>query len=153
MGTRSHNRHTHRNTQSEKFPVTQSAISKLNLSCWVDQQIPNRRQTLRSGDDLQPLPYINHPALISSTPSLPPPLTLISICFLSPPRPPPLRPVLSSSPPISLSSTPASPRQFQISAKATARRLDAYCCHRNRPSALDYNVTLSPCQGYNVCSL
>lgn len=105
----------------------------------MDQQIPNRRQTLRSGDDLQPLPYISLPLLIS----LPPLLTLISIGFLSPPPPPPPCPVLSSSLPISLSSVPASSRQFQISAKAAARRLDAYCCHRNLPSALDYNVTLS----------
>lgn len=74
-----------------------------------------------------------------------------SLCPISPPPPPPPCPALSSSFPISLSSTPASSRQFQISAKATARRLDAYCCYRNRPSALDYNVTLSPCQGSNVC--
>ena len=72
--------------------------------------------------------------------------SLSSLCLLL------LHPVLSSSFPISLSSIPASSRQFQISAKAVARRLDAYCCHRNRPSALDYNVTLSPRQGYNVCS-
>lgn len=73
-------------------------------------------------------------------------LPLFSLYLISP-----ACPVLSSSFPISLSSTPASSRQFQISVKAAARRLDAYCCYRNRPSVLDYNVTLSPRQGYNVC--
>lgn len=118
-----------------------------------------RRQTLRSGDDLQPLPSINLPSFITLNPPPPHPhpylnlLPLYSLCPISPPpRPPPPCPVLSSSFPISLSSIPASSRQFQISAKAAVRRLDAYCCYRNRPSALDYNVTLSPRQGYNVCS-
>lgn len=61
-------------------------------------------------------------------------------------------PVLSSSFPISLSSIPASSCQFLISPKAAARRLDAYCCYRNRPCALDHNVTLSPRQGSYACS-
>lgn len=64
----------------------------------------------------------------------------------------PTCPALSSSLQISPSSVPATSRQFQISAKAAARRLDAYCCYRNRPSAPDHNVTLSPRQDYNVCS-
>lgn len=81
--------------------------------------------------------HLPHPYL-----DLPPPMAL-SLLLL-------LHPVLSSSYPISLSSIPVSSRQFQISAKAAARRLDAYCCYRNRPTALDYNVTLSAHQGYNV---
>lgn len=76
-------------------------------------------------------------------------LPLPSLCPISPPLP---RLVLSSSFPVSLSSIPASFCQFQILAKAVVRRLDAYCCYRNLPSALDYNVTLSLRQGYNVCS-
>lgn len=76
-------------------------------------------------------------------------LPLSSLCSISPP---PRRPALSSSFPVSLSSIPTASCQFQILAKAAVRRLDAYCCYRNHPSALDYNVTLSPHQGYNVLS-
>lgn len=77
-------------------------------------------------------------------------LPLFSLCPISP-SPPPC-PILSSSFPISLSSIPASSCQFLISPKAAARRLDAYCCYRNRPCALDHNVTLSPRQGSYACS-
>lgn len=94
----------------------------------------------------------------SHSPARPPParryLDLLPLFSLRPiePSPPPC-PVLSSSPAISLSSTPASfSRQFQISAKAAARRLDAYCCYRNHPCAPDHNVTLSPRQGSCACS-
>lgn len=106
---------------------------------------------------------ISSPSLTSiflcSSPTLPsllsfphPYLDLLALSSLCPISPSLACPVLSSSFPISPSSIPASSRQFQISAKAAARRLDVYCCYRNLPSALDYNVTLSLRQGYNVCS-
>lgn len=145
-----HTRTPDAHEETHKVPLTQRAISKLNLSCWVD----HKSQT---GDKHWGQVIISSPSPTSiSLRSSPTFLTLISICFpLSPPLAPSLlllHPVLSSSYPISLSSIPASSRQFQISAKAAAHRLDAYCCYRNRPSALDYNVTLSARQGYNVCS-
>lgn len=52
---------TQNNKFMEKIPRTESVISKLNLWSWVGQQIPQRRQTPRSGDDLQLLPCINLP--------------------------------------------------------------------------------------------
>lgn len=93
---------------------------------------------------------------LRSSPPLPPLLTLISICFLSPPLAPSL--LLLPAPSYLHLSQSRYPQyqpplvNFRFQQKATARRLDAYCCYRNRPSALDHNVTLSPCQGYNVCS-
>lgn len=96
---------------------------------------------LCSSPTLRSLLSFPHPYL-----DLPP---LSPLCPISPPPP---RSVLSSSFPVSLSSVPASSCQFQTLAKAAVRRLDAYCCYRNLPSALDYNVTLSPRQGYDVCS-
>lgn len=77
----------------------------------------------------RPSPYINLPQL---TPPPLPPLALSRSARPLPPPPSSPRPYLHLCP-ISPSSIPASSCQFQISAEAAARRLDASRRHGNPP--------------------
>ena len=105
---------------------------------------------------------ISSPPLASiflrSSSTHPPLLTLISICFLSPPFALSLLLLLLLLHALSyLHLSQSLHPQYQpplanFRFSANVCRLDAYCCYRNQPFALDYNVTLSPHYGYNICS-